>query len=219
VARNPFDGNESTRTASTILDMKLTAVAFVALLPCLAASLADVEKAKSIGNPAAPVRIDVYSDFQCPACKGFHENVLPMLIRDYVAQGKVYVVSREFPLAMHPYSREAAGYAVAATQVGKYQQVADALFRTQAVWSTNGKVWDTAAAVLTPVEQKKVQALAKDPSVLTQVQQDVDLGNSLKINQTPTIYISKGTRRYPWPDPNPNNYAFLRAVIDDLITR
>jgi protein-disulfide isomerase len=199
--------------------MKLSAFALAALLPCLAASLGDIEKSKSIGNPAAPVRIDVYSDFQCPACKLFHESVLPMLIRDYVVPGKVYVVSREFPLTMHPYSREAAGYAVAATQVGKYQQVADALFRNQAVWSTNGKVWDTVAAVLTPTEQKKVQALAKEPSVLTEVQQDVDAGNMIRINQTPTIFISKGQKRYPYAGPAPDNYPFLRALIDDLISR
>src|SRR5579863_8747330 len=102
------------------IGMKLFAVALVALIPCLAASLGDVEKSRSIGNPAAPVRIDVYSDFQCPACKLFHETLLPIMIRDYVVPGKVYIVFREFPLAMHPYSREAAGYAVAATQVGKY---------------------------------------------------------------------------------------------------
>jgi protein-disulfide isomerase len=81
--------------------MKLSAFTLVALLPCLAASLGDIEKSKSIGSPTAPVRIEVYSDFQCPACKGFHEAVLPMLVRDFVAQGKVYVVCREFPLNMH----------------------------------------------------------------------------------------------------------------------
>ncbi len=199
--------------------MKLIAAALVALIPCLATSLGDVEKSRSIGNPAAPVRIDVYSDFQCPACKGFHETLLPILIRDYVIPGKVYLVFREFPLNMHPYSREAAGYAVAATQVGKYQQVADALFHVQGLWGTNGKVWDTVAGVLTPVEQKKVQALAKDPSVLAQIQADVDMGNSLKINQTPTIYVSKGQTRYPYAGPDMNNYPFLRALIDDLIKR
>src|SRR5690242_9710882 len=46
-----------------ILVMRLIAAALVALLPCLAASLENVEKAKAIGNPAAPVRIEVYSDF------------------------------------------------------------------------------------------------------------------------------------------------------------
>jgi protein-disulfide isomerase len=199
--------------------MKLFAIAVAALLPCLAASLGlgDVEKAKSIGNPAAPVRIDVYSDFQCPACKGFHENLLPTIIKDYVVPGKVYIVSHEFPLTMHQYSREAAGYAVAATQVGKYQQVSDALFKIQAVWSTNGKVWDTVAAVLTPAEQKKVQALAKDPSVFDQIKQDMDAGNMLRIDQTPTIFVSKGAKRYPYAGPNPGNYMFLQALINDLL--
>ena len=196
--------------------MKVSAVAIVALLPCLAASLGDVEKAKSVGNPGAPVRIEVFSDFQCPACKGFHETLLPILVRDYVAPGRVYITSHEFPLTMHPYSREAANYATAAAQVGKYPQVCDALFKNQATWGANGKVWDTVAAVLTPAEQKKVQALAKDPSVLTQVQQDLDMGSMQRINQTPTIVVSRGQRRYPFPGPDAGTYPLLRALIDGL---
>jgi len=199
--------------------MKLIAVGLIALLPTFAATLGDVEKAKGIGNPAAPVKIEVFSDFQCPSCKLFHEAVLPMLIQDFVKSGKVYVISREFPLQMHPYSREAAGYAVAATQVGKYQQVSDALFAAQQTWGTNGKVWDTVAAVLNPADQKKVQGLAKDPSVTGLVQQEVDLGNQLRVNQTPTIYISKGAKKYPYAGPDRNNYPFLKALIDDLLTR
>jgi len=199
--------------------MKLTAVALALLLPCFAATLGDVEKAKAIGNPSAPVKIELFSDFQCPACKAFHETVLPMLIRDYVTPGKVYFISREFPLQMHPYSREAAGYAVAAAQVGKYQQVADALFLNQQTWAASGKVWDFVAPVLSAADQKKVQMMSHDPSVTTLVQQEVDMGNSLHINQTPTIYISKGAKRYPYAGPDRNNYPFLKALIDDLLTR
>ncbi|MBZ5620456.1 MAG: DsbA family protein [Acidobacteriia bacterium] len=208
---------ESAPTASTILGMKLSAVALVALLPCLAASLGDIDKARSIGNPAATVRIELFSDFQCPGCKVFHEAVLPVIIRDYVAQGRVYVISHEFPLPMHPYSREAANYAVAAAEVGKYQQVADALFKNQATWGNNGKVWDTVAAVLTPTEQKRVQALAKESSVLAQVQQDVDAGQMQRVGGTPTVFVVKGQRRYPYAYPDPGNYPLLRALIDGLL--
>ena len=56
--------------------MKPYAVALAALLPCLAASVGDVDKAKCLGNAAAPVRIELYSDFECPMCKLFHESVL-----------------------------------------------------------------------------------------------------------------------------------------------
>jgi protein-disulfide isomerase len=197
--------------------MRLPAIALLALLPCVAASLGDVDKTKSIGNPTAPVRIDIYSDFQCPACKGFHESVLPVLVRDYVAAGKVYIVSREFPLTQHQYSREAAGYAVAAAQVGKYQQVADALFKNQTTWAANGKVWDAVAPVLTPAEQKKVQALAKDPTVLAQVQSDLDSGLMQRVGQTPTIFVGKGQTKYPFAGPDQGNYPLLRALIDGLL--
>jgi protein-disulfide isomerase len=197
--------------------MKVFAVALVALLPCLAASLGDVERAKTLGSPGAPVRIDLFSDFQCPACKVFHEVTLPVLVKDYVATGRAYIVSHEFPLPMHPYSREAAGYATAAAQLGKYQEVCDALFKNQTVWAGNGKVWDAVAAALTPAEQKKVQAAAKDPGVLADVQQGVDMGKMQRINETPTIIISRGTKRYPFPGPNPQNYPLLRALIDGLL--
>src|SRR5471030_1135093 len=102
--------------------MKPVALALVLLLPCLAVG-ADVDRAKAIGNPSAPLRLDLYSDFQCPHCKMLHETVLPAILRDYVATGKAYLVSREFPLNGHPYAREAAGYATAAARIGKYQPV------------------------------------------------------------------------------------------------
>jgi len=197
--------------------MKLFAAALAALLPCLAASLGTVDKAKTLGDPNAPVRIDVYSDFQCPACKGFHESLLPVLMREYVVAGKAYVVSHEFPLPMHPYSREAANYAVAAAHIGKYQQVADALFRNQLTWGQNGKVWDTVAAVLSPTEQKKVQELAKDPSVVNAVQQDVQAGQAERVNQTPTLILSRGTKKYNFPGPDPTNYPLMKSLIDGLL--
>src|ERR1035441_5091257 len=151
--------------------MKLFALALTALLPCLAAS-SDADPGKSLGSPSAPIRIEVFSDFECPACKGLHERILPSLMTDYVIPGKVFLVSREFPLPMHQYSREAAAYATAAARVGKYQPVADALFQNQVAWAANGKVWDAVANVLTPAEAKKVQLLAKDPSVMSSVDRD-----------------------------------------------
>jgi len=51
------------------------------------------------------------------------------------------------------------------------------------------------------------------------VQQEVDLANSLKINQTPTIYISKGQKKYAYPGPDMSNYPLLRTLLDDLISR
>jgi protein-disulfide isomerase len=197
--------------------MKSYAVALAALLPCLAASLGDVDRAKTIGNPGAPVRIELFSDFECPGCKAFHETLLPVIIRDYVVPGKAYIFNHEFPLQMHHYSREAANLATAAATIGKYQQVADVLFQNQTSWGATGKVWDTVATVLTPAEQKKVQSLAKDPAILAQVEQDVEAGKAQKIPQTPTIVLSRGAKHYAFPGPDPGNYLLLRSLIDGLL--
>ena len=115
--------------------MKLSAILLLGLALCLAAP-SRIDTAKTFGNPAAPVTIVLFSDFQCPACGALHRSLMPSLMRDYVQSGKAYLVYKEFPLMMHAHAKEAATYAVASARVGKYEQVADALFRTRrpGVW-------------------------------------------------------------------------------------
>src|ERR1035438_3931979 len=115
---------------------------------------------RSRGVSTAPILIDIYSDFQCPACKVLHENTLGQLAYDYADKGKVYLVHHEFPLPMHAHAMEAACYACAASRVGKYQQVSDVLFHSQEIWAANGKVDETVCSILTPAEAKKVRARA-----------------------------------------------------------
>src|SRR6266496_2892897 len=159
------------------MTMKVLALALAALLPAVAAP-PDVNKGKTMGNPSAPILLELYSDFLCPHCKHLHEDILPAIVLDFVKTGKAYLVFREYPLNIpqHAYARPAANFATAAARIGKYEAVSDALFRTQQQWGMSGRVWETVAAALTPEEQKKVQALGNDPAVQAEVQHDVDRG-------------------------------------------
>jgi protein-disulfide isomerase len=168
-----------------------------------------------VGNPAAPLRLDLYSDFQCPHCKMLHESILPAILKEYVATGKAYLVSHEFPLNGHQFAREAANYATAAARIGKYQPVTDAIFQNQNSWVTTGKVWDVVAGVLSPVDQKKVQSLAKDPSVLAEVERDLQSGLALRVNQTPTMFVTKGSKQQPWT--YWAEYNLFRGYLNDLL--
>ncbi len=188
-----------------------------AFLTLLAAAIAqDFEKGNVVGSPNSPVRIEIFSDYACPACRNLHEQTLPMILRDYVQSGKAYVIFREFPLAIdaHKHSRTAAAFAVAAGRLGIYQPVSDALFRDQQSWNATGKVWETVATVLSAEQQKKVQALAKDPTVIAAVQKDVDAGTKERIQSTPTMIVSRGAKKYPVP--YPVNYNFFRSLVDGL---
>jgi protein-disulfide isomerase len=198
--------------------MKILALSLAALLPCLAAG-PDVDKGRTMGNPAAPMLFELYSDFMCPACKNLHENVLPTILLDYVKTGKAYLIFREFPLNIpaHVYSRPAAAFAVAAARIGKYQTVSDALFRSQQAWGMSGKVWETVAGVLTPEEQKKVQTLANDPAVLADVQRDVDRGVKAVLTQTPTLMVTYKLKQQPWTQFG--DYSLFRGYIDGLLKK
>ncbi len=52
---------------------------------------------RSLGDPNAPVKIDVYVDFQCPSCKNFSEDVEPKIFDQLVASGDVFYTFRHFP--------------------------------------------------------------------------------------------------------------------------
>jgi protein-disulfide isomerase len=193
--------------------MKLLALALAVAFPCLA-QMPEPDKGKALGSPTAPITIEVFSDFTCPHCRHFHETELPLLMQDYVVKGKVYVVNRDFPLTGpgHQYSREAATYATAAAHIGQYQKVADALFANQATWAMNGQVWPCVAAVLSPVDQKKVQALAKDPGVVAEVERELQEGLSSGVNSTPTLVVTRGGKRFPMP--STVDYSLLRSFLD-----
>jgi protein-disulfide isomerase len=193
--------------------MKHIALAAV-LLPCLALA-ASFDEAKTLGGTSSPIVIEVFSSFDCPHCKVMHDELVPQLVRDYVVAGKVCLVEREFPLAGtgHPYAREAALYATAAARIGKYAAVADALWKNQGTWALNGKVWETVAGALTAAEQKKVQALFKDPGVEAEVRRDVDDATRDSVDRTPTMFITAQGRRFMLPGGMPN-YESLVSVLN-----
>ena len=100
-------------------------------------------------------------------------------------------------------------------RIGKYQAVADSLWANQTSWGASGKIWETIAPVLSPDEQKKVQALVKDPSVTGEVERELNAGIAAGVSGTPALFITKAGRRIPVGPIE--NYRFLKSLLDDLL--
>jgi protein-disulfide isomerase len=179
--------------------------------------VADIDPAKAFGSKSAPVVVEIYSDFQCPACKQLFLNTTQKVMDNYVNTGKVYLVHRDFPLPMHAYSRVAASYSRAAAHIGKCEPVEQALFQNQEKWETNGDVKGIVAGVLSPAEMKKVQALVDAKTLEPLIEKDKQIGQILPITQTPTsVFHSKG-QNYPYA--GTLSYDVLKDFLDQLVAQ
>jgi protein-disulfide isomerase len=178
-------------------------------------STAEIARNKALGVPTAPIKIEDFTDFECPACRQLYMETLRPLINDYVASGKVYLVHHDFPLDMHPYSHKAAYYANAAAAIGKFEPVERALFLHQPEWETDGKITPFLATVLNAEQLKQVEELARTRGIQDAVAQDVRLGQQGNVRLTPTMFITyKGKRT---PVVGVVQYSILRGYLEALL--
>jgi len=172
------------------------------------------------GQPNAPIKIEVFSDFQCPHCRQFYFETLKPLIAKYGNANKVCVVYHDFPLPTHPLARRATLFALAAARLGKepWVRVMDALYRDQDQWSKDGKIEVTLAKALESTELMRVKKLAADPAIDAAVVQEVNLAMSLNIRGTPTFFISSSKNPQQRID-QVIAYPALKDYIDHLLKR
>lgn len=170
------------------------------------------------GPPQSPVRIEVYSDFQCPHCREFYLTVMRQVMQNY--SNKVCVVYHEFPLITHPLAREAARYSEAASRMGQQilLKVDDALFLDQATWSENGRIDPVIAKALSRQEFQKLKQIMQDPGILVAVDRERDKGMQLGINSTPTIFIYYyGRQQRVETTQAPLTYPVLKNFLDSVL--
>jgi len=179
---------------------------------------ASVTYAKSLGSSSAPVRIEVFSDYQCPQCRSFYLNTLRPVIDNYVSTGKVYLIHRDFPLSMHAYSRDAARWATAAAVVGDFETVDQALYANQDKWEANGQIEPVVAAVLSPADMKKVKSLFTQdaPELDAVVETDYNLGRAENIDSTPSIFVTAHGETHELP-PGGVSYPLMKQYLDYLL--
>lgn len=87
--------------------------------------------ANAMGDPNAPIRIEEFSDFQCPFCARFSDETERQIVETYVADGTVYFIYRSFGNFIGPESEAAAEAAYCAGDQNKYWEYHDIIFANQ----------------------------------------------------------------------------------------
>jgi protein-disulfide isomerase len=173
----------------------ITGMLPAALLPVLPGTNNDMAGFWLGGQPNAPVKIEVFSDYQCPHCRSFYLETIKPLIEKLTIEKKIddiYIVYHDLPLDMHPYARKAASYALAASRLGRepWLRVVDCLYQQQSVWAQNGNIEAVISGVLGEAEMTHVRKLAADPMIEQTLRDEIALAQSRQIRATPTFIIS-----------------------------
>jgi protein-disulfide isomerase len=146
------------------------------------------------GDPNAPITIVEFSDFQCPFCARFHVQTLPSIMEEYIAEGKVNLVYRDFPIqSIHPNALPAAVAAECANEQGKYWEYHDTLFEKQNSWNRldSNSVIITFSQYATDIglEQEQFDSCLQTGKYLEEVQGDLQDGRDYDITGTPGFFI------------------------------
>lgn len=143
------------------------------------------------GSLNAPIRIEVFSNFECTHCREYYLRTIKKILKEYCDQDKVCIIYHDFPFKNHLYDRKTATYAEAAARIGRATllKVFDALYTNQATWSEDGNIEKVLKAALSENEFEKLMENAKDPAIATLIDKQYDLAVENKLESTPTTFI------------------------------
>ena len=139
----------------------------------------------SYGSDKAPITLVEFSDYQCPFCKQWHQEVWPQIQAQY--GDKVRLVYRNFPLSsIHADATSAAEAAACAGDQQKYFQFGDLLFDGDSLGSDiyiqyAQKLGLNMDAFKKCVDERTYQKLVED---------DVNFASQLGVRSTPTFFIN-----------------------------
>ena len=147
-----------------------------------------------IGNPDAPIMIIEFSDFQCPFCARFHIQTLPLILEQYIDQGKVKLVFRDFPIqSIHPNALSASVAAECANEQGKFREMHDMLFDNQNQWNKQETVDALSLfskyATEIQLDQKTFDSCLTSGKYIEEIRKDLDDGRDYGVSGTPGFFV------------------------------
>jgi protein-disulfide isomerase len=175
---------------------------------------------RSLGNPDAPVVIQAWEDFRCPACAAWAQQIKPRLLNNYIspdgeiAGGMVRLEFHHFPLTSHGETAiNAAQASECAADQGMFWPYHDRLF-TVTNEGPAGFTIDrlTNYAGELGLDRNQFSQCLLSQKYFNDVQRSVGQAISMGLDATPSVLIN-GQRL-----PQPFDYQALTSEIQRLVT-
>ena len=153
----------------------------------------------SMGDPKAPIKIEEFSDFQCPFCERFHQETEPLLRQYYIDTGKVQFVYRSMGNwvsqnigGVRTESQDAALAAYCAGDQNKFWEMHAHLF-ANVLGEDAGSFTDKRLAAIAEkagLNMDDFNSCYGSGKYEDRVQQDLKDGQAANVNGTPAFLIT-----------------------------
>jgi protein-disulfide isomerase len=141
------------------------------------------------GPADALVTVVEFSDLQCPRCKEAQPTIEKLLSEEK----NMRFVFQNFPLPAHPWAAKAAAYADCVGRASNHafwKFVHDTYEQQEQITEANADEKLTAVADGAGVKGADMATCAANPGTADRVERSSDLGKSLEVMGTPTVFVN-----------------------------
>lgn len=153
---------------------------------------AQADRGRIRGAATAPIWLVEVSDFQCPYCKQWHDEVFATLDKEYVQTGKVRLAYLNYPIPqLHPNARAASEAAMCASVQGKFWQLHESLFNTQKQWAGKPDPMPSFDSLATAagVDGAKWRSCMGNHAAVALIEADHERSRIAGVQSTPTFFV------------------------------
>ena len=166
---------------------------------------------QSIGEEAAPIKMIEFASLTCGHCAKFHNEVFPLLKREYIDNGKIYFTYQDFPL-----DKFALKASVIARCSGKerYFSFLKVLYKKQKDWTRSQDPFKSLLKIakLGGLKNDEIKVCVSNKSIEDGILKTrLSSTKKFDIRATPTIYFNG--EKYD----GDLTYEALKLKIDSLI--
>jgi protein-disulfide isomerase len=172
--------------------------------------------ARTTGRDGAPITILEIADFQCPACRVFWTETMPLLKREYVDAGKARIVFVNLPIVeIHKNAAAAHEFAMCAALQNRFWPVHDMLYDQQMVWAPldDPSAYFYSVANATGVAVDSLQACVASGRMRDLIMREAQGVVRAGVQSTPSFVIEGGLLAGAVP------MEALRPILDSIYTK
>jgi protein-disulfide isomerase len=171
-----------------------------------------------LGKANAPVQLVEFADLQCPICRQYSLQALPVLVQDYVRTGKVRMEFRNLSF-LGPDSVKLGRAASAAAKQNKLWNFADVLYYNQGEENSGYVTPDFVDRInkAAGVDAAEADAFAKSAASQEPLGAANTLADQHGVNATPTILVGKRGGTLKAVDADATDVSAYKSAIDAVL--